>query len=789
MNERGKRVVLSAVCCSVLLVALQVLALAEEAPGTMSIRAVEIEGNHFVEESTIRYYIHTRPGDLFSVEGLRKDLNRLYALNFFTDIRVDTEEFEGELIVTFVVSEKPSISVIRIVGNDKVKTSEIQDRITVEVNSILNEQLVRDNVLSIKDLYEENGYFFTDIDTIITDLGQNQAGLELRIKEGRKVQVRRIEFLGNKFFSESTLEKVMETKEGTFFKKIITFGSAGTYKRNALRDDTVRLQLFYRSMGFKDVQIGEPEIELDPRTDSVNITIPIEEGEQFKVEGVRFIGDLEIEGSTLFTASGLKGVLKVREGEIFDEAQLRQDILNLNELYSARGYAFAGIFPDTEAKPQERQMLLTYNIDKGPVVHVGRINITGNTRTRDKVIRREIKLAEGELYNGSRVEQSKRRLTNLMFFSDVRVGTDRVAGKDILDINVNVTEQQTGSISGGGGYSSVDGPLIMGSIVQRNFRGKGQRLALYAQLGGKRTDATLDFVEPYLFDRDLMFGSTLFSQDREFDTYEQKTQGGIVRFGTHISQDVTASIGYRLESTKLKDVTLYYSDVFPDVELFEDFVTSSVLPFISHDTRDNYADPGSGFRNTIQFEIAGLGGDSDFFKVIGNSRFYWTVPETVLPVRRRVVLMLHGQMGWVEDFGDFPLPISERLYLGGPRTVRGFEFRRLGPLDEVGNPIGGVSSVMFSMELQFPLFKMVKGVVFFDGGNVFASDLDNTRILENGKLVTSGKNFDITDLRYGAGVGLRMNTPMGPLALDIGWNLDPFPFEKGSVVHFDVGRR
>ena len=233
-------------------------------------------------------------------------------------------------------------------GNDKVKTTDIQDRITVEVNSILNEQLVRDNVLSIKDLYEEHGYFFTDIETVITDLGQNQAGLEFRIKEGRKVQVRRIDFRGNEFFSESTLEKVMETKEGTLFKKIITFGSAGTYKRNALRDDTTRLELFYRSMGFKDVRIGEPEIELDPSTDSVHITIPIEEGEQFKVGGVGFVGDLEIEGSTLFTPTGLKDALRVREGEIFDEAQLRQDILNLNDLYSSRGYAFAGIYPGTE---------------------------------------------------------------------------------------------------------------------------------------------------------------------------------------------------------------------------------------------------------------------------------------------------------------------------------------------------------------------------------------------------------------------------------------------------------
>jgi len=214
-NERKRKAVVCAIFLAVLLLVLRVPAPAEEVSGGMTIRAVEIEGNRFVEESTIRYYIHTRLGDPFSVEGVREDLNRLFALDFFTDIKVDVEEFEGELIVTFVVSEKPSIALIRILGNDRVKTGKIQEKITVEMNSILNEQLVRENVLAIKDLYEEEGYFFTDIDVVITDLGENQSSLEFRIKEGRKVQVRRIAFRGNRFFSESTLAKLMETSSLT----------------------------------------------------------------------------------------------------------------------------------------------------------------------------------------------------------------------------------------------------------------------------------------------------------------------------------------------------------------------------------------------------------------------------------------------------------------------------------------------------------------------------------------------------------------------------------------------
>src|ERR687896_755869 len=380
------------------------------------IRAIEVKGNQKVETSTIQFYIRTRVGDEFSVARIREDILRIYRLGFFKDVQVDVEEFEGGLRVAFIVVEEPLVGEINITGTQAVKREEVEGKLALKPNSVLNRNQVRDSLDKIRQLYQEKGYFFADAEAVYTDVGPDEIDLTIRITEGEKILVKRITFVGNRAIEPWELKNAMETKEKTLISFIT---GTGVYQRETLRNHLRRLEAFYPTRGFLRAEISEPDVRVDPNAKGIFVTIAIKEQDQYRVGRVR------VEGDDLFSATELKSTMKLQEGEIFDRSQLANDILRLTDRYTERGYAFADIVPLTNIDQEKRLVNIDVQIDRGPQVRVGRILIVGNEITRDKVIRREIRLNEGDLFDSSKLRRSRQRLGNLGFFEETKLDTKR----------------------------------------------------------------------------------------------------------------------------------------------------------------------------------------------------------------------------------------------------------------------------------------------------------------------------------------------------------------------------
>jgi outer membrane protein insertion porin family len=719
------------------------------------IRAIEVKGNQKVETSTIQFYIRTRIGDEFSVARIREDLLRIYRLGFFKDVQVDVEEFEGGLKVTFIVVEEPLVRDITITGTAAIKREEVEGKLALKPNAVLNRNQVRDSLDKIKQLYQEKGYYFAEAEAIYTEVGPDEIDLTIRITEGEKILIKRIDFVGNRAVAAWELKNAMETKEATLFSFIT---GTGVYQRDTLRNDVRRLEALYQTRGFLRVEVAEPEVRVDRQAKGIFITIAIKEQEQFRV------GRVHVAGDDLFSAEELKSLMRLQEGEIFDRSQLANDVLRITDRYSERGYAFAEVVPVTTIDQARRLVNLDVRIDRGPQVRVGRILIVGNEITRDKVIRREIRLNEGELFDSSKLRRSRQRLGNLGFFEEIKIDTKRRPEEELVDLEVRVKEQPTGAFTAGAGYSSTQSFIATASIRQNNLFGRGQRIALIAQLSRISADFTLSFTEPYFLDSPYSLGLEAFNRRFDFDAFDSRETGGGLRFSRPIGEFLRVGLGYRYEDIDITDVA---EDASLRIKSLAGRSTSSVLnPSLAWDSRDNAFNPSRGFYNFLSFDVAGgpLGAENQFYKAIGEANWYY-------PLVGELVLSLRGRVGYGDGYGGRDLPLLERFFVGTQAaTIRGYRLRDVGPKDINGEPIGGNSLLLLSGQLRFPVTQGLSLVGFVDTGNLYDKG-----------------DFDPTRLRTGVGAGIRFVTPLGPLALDWGFKLDRKPGEKPSEIHFNIG--
>jgi outer membrane protein insertion porin family len=723
-----------------------------EAP-TPRIRSIEVKGNQKVETSTIQFYIRSKVGDDFSVARTREDILRIYRLGFFKDVQVDVEEFEGGLRVNFIVVEEPFVHEVTIVGAVAIKRDEIEGKLALKANSVLNRNQVRDSLDKIKQLYQEKGYYFAEAEAVYTDLSPDEIDLTIRITEGEKILIKRITFVGNRAIAPWELKDVMETKEANLISFIT---GTGVYQREMLRNDLRRLEAFYQTRGFLRTEISEPDVRVDAK--GIFITITLKEQDQYHV------GRLRVGGDDLFSASELKSSMKLQEGEIFDRSQLSNDVLKLSDRYTERGYAFADVVPLTNIDQEKRLVNIDVQIDRGPQVRVGRILIVGNEITRDKVVRREIRLNEGDLFDSSKLRRSRQRLGNLGFFEEVKLDTRRRPEEDLVDLEVRVKEQPTGAFTAGAGYSSTQSVIGTASIRQNNLFGRGQRLALTAALSSISADFTLSFTEPYFLDTQYSLGLEAFNRSFDYDSFDSRETGGALRFGRAIGEYTHVGLGYRYEDI---DVTNVAEDASQRIKDLAGRSTSSVVtPSITWDTRDNANNPTSGFYNFLSVDFAGgpLGAENKFYKTIGEANWYY-------PLIGDVVLSLRSRLGYAEGYGGKELPLYERFFVGTHAvTIRGYRLDEVGPKDINGDPIGGNSMILLSGQLRFPITQGLSLVGFVDTGNLYDKN-----------------DFDPTRLRTGVGAGIRFVTPLGPLALDYGFKLDRQPGDKPGAIHFNVG--
>lgn len=716
------------------------------------IKEISVRGNRKIETATILYKMKTKVGEEFSVEKLREDVKALYGLGYFDQVAVDAEGFEGGLKLTVLIKEKPYIKEIVLQGNQKLETSKILEKVDLPLGSISNPLILQQNAEKIRLFYEEQGYYTVAVKPVVEPISENEAKVIFQINEGEKFQVTDIVFSGNKAFSEGKLKKQMKTKE------LLLFFFFGTLKGSDLKADADRLKAFYMNNGYLDVKIGEPQVEIDKKETKIRISIYIEEGPQYKV------GEVAMSGNTVFLTEQLMEGLKTKQGEVFSYETLQRDIFSITDKYGEKGYIFADVAPLTDQDREKLLVRIRLSVQEGRQMKLERLEITGNNRTRDNVIRREFRLAESEVFDNRAVRRGKEALGALGFFEEVNVDTTPGSAEDSLVVKVGVKEKMTGTFSLGGGYGSVDGVMGMAQIAESNFLGRGLRVSLTAEIAQKRQRFDLACFDPRVYDTDNSVGFNIYNQERYLPDWTEGRLGGSITGGRPIIYGLQGFLTYRNERVEVSDLSNDAPDVVEDEEGTSR--TSSLTLALVRDRRDNRLDPTKGSKNFVSATLAGslLGGTNHFMKYEWDSSYYF-------PIFWKVVGLLHGNIGYAEGLQGEELPLSERYFLGGPTTIRGYEFRAIGPVDEHDRPYGGNKSLSFNVEVIFPLIQNFKGVIFYDTGNAWEE----------------GDPYSFADLRASVGAGIRFFSPLGPIRLEYGWALDRMEGDKPGQFHFSVG--
>ncbi len=734
------------------------------------IEKIQIAGNLRIGEDVILPNIKTKEGDIFDLKKLNEDLKNIYKMGYFENVELKIDEGTKGIIVIFEVKENPSVKEIVFKGNKKIKTEDLSKIVEIKEGQIVTPKELDKALETIKMYYEQSGYLDTQVSVETEKAPPAQIKLIFNIKEGEKKYIKQIQFIGNKAFSDKDLKSYLSISEKTVFspaKKITQYIRAfirpepfvepGVYNIAFLYRDLAKIETAYKNKGYIEIRIGEPIVEEEP--DGVIIKIPIEEGPQYKVGKVKINQDL-------FPEEKIYKKIQTSPGKIFSLKTLKEDESILTHLFSDYGYAYTKVNTKIDKDPKNKLVNITFDIDKGAVVYIGKINIEGNTKTRDKVIRREFKIAEGWPYSASRIEESERRLRRLGYFEEVKIDKEKGAKENELNLKVKVKEMLTGSFAIGGGYSSYDKFVIMGDITERNFLGKGQRVTLSARLGARTTRYALNFFDPYFRDSRYSMGWSLYNFELQYDDFTKDSKGGSIRFGYGFTSELYAYIGYRYDDTQLEDLTENVASII--LESKDIHITSAVQLGLIYDSRNRYFLPTKGWYHKIETEYAGkyFGGDSNFFKFEGQHQVYFPI--------FKITGHINLGYGYITEGGAKKVPVFERYFLGGINSVRGFKYGDISPKDpETGDKIGGTRMFYLQTEAIFPLMKNINlnGVIFFDMGNVW--DLKT--------------GFQGSDLRKSIGFGLRWLSPFGPLRIEWGYNIDRKPDEDSSNFNFQIG--
>ncbi len=708
---------------------------------------VRIKGNDRIEADAIRRVLKIKAGDVLSAKDVSDNIKAIYKMGYFDDIRVEAQTVPQGKIITFVVTEKPTVRSILVEGNTWVyDDDEIKEEITLRKGSILNINIIQNDMRRIEELYKEKNYHNVKVSFKVYPKKNNQADIEYVIDEGQKFQIKEIEFIGNNAYSSRKLKGQISTSE----KGLLSFiTSSGDLNQEQLNQDAAKLTAFYHNNGYVQAKVGEPEVTFEE--DGIVVTIRLVEGPRFKVGTVAMAGDLIIPEEQLLEK------VKISEEEYYNRETLRLDVIELTDIYSDEGYAYADIAPRIEEDPEKLEVNITFDINKGKQVYFEEITIGGNTKTRDKVIRRQLQVYEQELYSGRRLKRSVRNLYRLDFFEDIKINTIKGSADDKMRLRIDVTEKKTGAFSFGAGYGNVENLFLTASISERNLFGRGQVLALKGQVGTKTQRYTLSFTEPWLFDIPLSAGADIYNWNYSFPDYDKDSYGANLRLGYPLFDYTRGTLIYTYDVADIKNIEDDASDSIKR-DAGEN-IKSSITSRIKYDSRDQLFHPTEGALNSVQYEFAGLGGNVGFNKVIGETGWYF-------PLLWQTIGVLHGRGGYVKELPGKTLPDYEKFYMVGIDALRGFERDDLCPRDESGSCVGGNKFVQFNAEVRFPLVAQagVYGVVFFDTGDIYSEDED----------------IELGNLRESAGLGVRWLSPMGPVRLEYGWILDPKPTDSNT---------
>ena len=719
------------------------------------VKEIAIQGNRRVQEAVILGRVSAKVGAPFQPTRLAEDIRAIFALGFFDDVQLKVEDFEGGVKITFAVVERPFVRDILYTGNKKFDAAALSEKIDLRLGSVYNPVEINRAADKIKDTYEEDGYYEVAVTPDVEKLPDGDVSVVFRIAEGRKITIDQIVVEGANGVPPKLIKEAMATQEREYYVL------RGTVQRQKLDEDIERIVALYNDYGYIQARVEATDIQIDRANAKAVIRISVVEGPQFRVGGV------DVTGTRVLPVEEIRRLILLKPGDVFSRSKLRDSTKAITDLYSAIGRASAEVNPDMAQDMPNRKINITFEIAEGPEVFVERINISGNTRSEEKILRREIPMAEGDLFTSQKLARAKQRLTNLNYFEKVNTATAPGATKDKIIVNIDVTEKPTGLFSIGGGYSSQDSFIGTLDLSQRNFLGRGWELFLRLRGGANTQQGQIGFTEPWLFDRPLSAGFDLFNNRRVFTDYTVNSLGADIRLGHPLADFARINALYRASQDRVSDVASNASVNLLDEE--GTHYTSLIGVSITRDTRDSVFETTRGSVANVGLDFAGVGFGEQWFRLVGSVAYFFPTPWLNHVIGARI----NGgySLGW----GNGPVPLFERFYLGGANSIRSFKAQEVSPVDSSGTRIGGNIQLLGNIEYTIPLFFGVRAAAFYDVGNVWGPD------------ISAGTKFDITDLKQAIGLGFRWTSPFGPIRVDYGVNPNPKGNEKFGNFSFSVG--
>ena len=739
------------------------LGMASAAWADVTIKTIDVKGVQRMEPATVLSYLPFEKGDEVSQSELDQALKELYKTGFFSDVKLDVN---GSTL-TIEVDERPIVAHIAFEGNDKIEENVLMNEIHMKERDVYTPTKLREDVKRLKTIYQRMGLYSAQITTDVETMSRNRVDIVYKINEGPKNYIEKIRFVGNKHFSSSDLKEELISKEKKWYR---FFSSTDTYDPDRLEYDKEMLRRFYYSKGYMDFEIKDVTVQTDEKTKNFIVTFDLDEGKRYR------FGTANIQVTLPeVNAQKLEKQITFKKGQIYNAEYIEETIQNITDELGREGYAFVEITPVFKKDPKTQVADVTFKVKEGARVFVNRIDITGNSRTLDKVIRREFRLNEGDPFNTDRIRRSRQRIENLGYFDKVNLKTVPVANApDKTDIAVDVSEKSTGAFNVGIGWSTYDGLLFEVGVQERNFLGTGKIVGVTASTSGRETQVDLSYTDPYFMDKPISAGFDLFHIDRDYtddSSYKAKTTGGALRSGWDYSERVRQTVKYTLQQDNVTDIDNDASIYIKEQEGKN--VVSMIGQVLSYDTRDNIFNPTEGFYTSLGLDLAGIGGDTRFVRVNANAAKYYEVMD-------QWVLSVSASAGYIYGLNQ-EVRINNRYYLGGS-TLRGFDVAGVGARDKAtGDALGGDWRVTASTQLMFPLGLPsefgIKGKVFMDAGMLGKPD---------GHYAKDTIDYNNTP-RVSVGTGILWQSPMGPINIDLGFPIVKEDYDETEVFRLNFG--
>lgn len=719
-----------------------------------SVSGVIVEGNRRIDTSAIKVQIKGSYGRVTS-EQINEDVKTLYNTGFFDQVTVSAvTEPSGARMLKYTVIEKPVVRKVLIKGNDEVSESDLADVLKFDARRFVDKAKIQSMIRKAESYYQAQGFYDATLDYSTAPVGENEVDITFVAKEGKRYRVREVKVEGAKDLDEDDMLSQIQTKEYNWW--ISWLLGTGRVNEEMTEADKQILRQYLMDHGYLEGTVGEAVIE--KREDGLYVTFDVTEGQQYTIGKITASGDLA-QGSSEYTLEGIKS----EQGEVFNATQVRNDIFTITDKFSDEGYAFANVVPNTNINKGAASVDLDFASTKGNLVYINRINVTGNEKTYDNVIRRELKVEEQQLYSGTKIKRSQTLLQRLGYFDEVGITNQPTADPSKVDLDVNVKEATTGSFSAGAGYSTNNGAIFNTKIQESNLFGTGRRANLNLDFGSQISNQIISIDDPRINDTYMSGGIDILRTTRVFNDFNRELAGGAVTVGYpgeqvfgELLQDINFSLKYELLRVDINDVDDDSAQLVKDSA--GQSSASGVTPSIIRNTINNPMNPTKGSKQILQTEVAGLGGDQDFVLFEVRNSWYYPLLESSYG---DVVISDRTNFGYGESFNDNPFPLYRRFFPGGINSVRGYKNRSLGPVDLNDQVYGGNKQLVNNLELIFPLINSAgfRGVVFYDFGQAYD---DN-------------KPIAVDELRQAWGYGIRWASPMGPIRVEFGYPIDKQP--------------